>query len=224
MLVRTVSVRSGTETVAPRCTRQQTCRRRPPWIATSDRGTGRVGEPARSALAVRAGKPPVTRPRARRTPTGRALSQPRAAARTRSPALPWRPLDAPHTQLVDNLGNTTSVAGLEPASSGEPHTAGTSLPRPALRHDDSQTCTKRHISTGRIGQMPPTRRQTERRALHSRLLDGSGRTGVRPDSVQAFGGTLASRLPTWTRCGSLSVCVPVVRRVEAWLHRGLPSS
>jgi len=57
-----------------------------------------------------------------------------------------------------------------------------------------------------------------------RLLDDSGRTCVRPDSVQAFGGMLSTRLPTvclvWLSIGLRAV----VRRVEAWLQRGLPSS
>jgi hypothetical protein len=42
----------------------------------------------------------------------------------------------------------------------------------------------------------------------TRLLDDSVRTGVRPDSVQALGGTLSLRLPTPVGCGSISVCVP----------------
>jgi hypothetical protein len=37
----------------------------------------------------------------------------------------------------------------------------------------------------------------------SRLLDDSRRTVVRPDSVQAFGGTLSSRLPT--RCWGVAL-------------------
>jgi hypothetical protein len=58
----------------------------------------------------------------------------------------------------------------------------------------------------------------------SRLLDDSGRTGVRPDSVQVLGGTLFSRLPTqpwvWLSIGLRAAG----HRVEAWLQRGLPSS
>ena len=59
----------------------------------------------------------------------------------------------------------------------------------------------------------------------SRLLDDSGRTGVRPDSVQVLGGMLASRLPTRTfGCGSIPVCVLVGCRGVVWLERGLLGS
>ena len=58
----------------------------------------------------------------------------------------------------------------------------------------------------------------------TRLLDDSGRTGVRPDSVQVIGGPLSMRLPTRLGCGSFSGCVLVDCRVEVWLKRGLPSS
>ena len=56
-----------------------------------------------------------------------------------------------------------------------------------------------------------------------RLLDDSGRTGVRPDSVQAFDGMLSTRLPTriwvWLSIGLRAV----VRRAEAWLQRDCPA-
>ena len=58
----------------------------------------------------------------------------------------------------------------------------------------------------------------------ARLLDDSGRTGVRPDSVQVSGGTLSSRLPTaylvWLAFGLRTAG----HRDGAWLQRGLPSS
>ena len=58
----------------------------------------------------------------------------------------------------------------------------------------------------------------------SRLLDDSGRTGVRPDSVQVSGGMLSLRLPTcvlvWLNFGLRFRRAPR----EAWLQRGLPSS
>jgi len=58
----------------------------------------------------------------------------------------------------------------------------------------------------------------------SGLLDDSGRTGVRPDSVQASGGVLSLRLPTlllvWLFFGLRSRRAPR----EVWLQRGLLSS
>jgi hypothetical protein len=57
-----------------------------------------------------------------------------------------------------------------------------------------------------------------------RLLDDFGRTGVRPDSVQAFDGMLSMRLPTSITVWLSSGLRAVVRRAEAWLQRGLPSS
>ena len=61
-------------------------------------------------------------------------------------------------------------------------------------------------------------------AASTRLLDDSGRTDVRPDSVQAFDGMLASRLPTRCWVWLYSGLRLVVRRAEVWLQRGLPSS
>ena len=62
------------------------------------------------------------------------------------------------------------------------------------------------------------------RSANSRLLDDSGRTGVRPDSVQASGGVLSLRLPTlllvWLFFGLRSRRAPR----EVWLQRGLLSS
>jgi hypothetical protein len=43
---------------------------------------------------------------------------------------------------------------------------------------------------------PVLQRRCPNRGALTRLLDGSVRTGVRPDSVQALGGTLSMRLPT----------------------------
>jgi hypothetical protein len=57
-----------------------------------------------------------------------------------------------------------------------------------------------------------------------RLLDDSLRTGVRPDSVQAFGGMLSLRLPTSLIGVALFRSACRRRRAEAWLQRGLPSS
>jgi hypothetical protein len=73
--------------------------------------------------------------------------------------------------------------------------------------------------------LAPVRRATSGKGLiQSGLLDAFVRTGVWPDSVQAFGGMLSFRLPTavlvWLSFG----LQPVGRRVEAWLQRGLPSS
>ena len=50
------------------------------------------------------------------------------------------------------------------------------------------------VDLRRIGMQPSG--STPESVMHWRLLDDSGRTGVRPDSVQVFGGTLSSRLPT----------------------------
>ena len=58
----------------------------------------------------------------------------------------------------------------------------------------------------------------------TRLLDDSARTGVRPDSVQAFDGMLSLRLPTGIRVWLSIGLRAVVRRAEVWLQRGLPSS
>jgi hypothetical protein len=153
VLARPVSARSETEKVDPGRTRQRTCRRRPLSIATSDRGTVRPGARARSALAAHVGTPSATRRRARRTRTGRGLVPQRAAAQTRLPTLRWRRLVAPRTPRVGRSGSTTSVVGLDPASSVALRTAGTRLRRQALRHDDSQACLERRLSTGRIGQI-----------------------------------------------------------------------
>jgi hypothetical protein len=55
-------------------------------------------------------------------------------------------------------------------------------------------------------------------------LETSPRTGVGPDSVQVFGGTLsfaaAHHLLVWLSTGLR----PAEHRGEAWLKRGLPSS
>ena len=55
-------------------------------------------------------------------------------------------------------------------------------------------------------------------------LETSPRTGVRPDSVQVFGGTLsiaaAHHWLVWLSHGLR----PAEHRGEAWLKRGLPSS
>ena len=55
-------------------------------------------------------------------------------------------------------------------------------------------------------------------------LETSPRAGVRPDSVQVFGGTLsfaaAHHLLVWLSTGLRSA----EHRGEAWLKRGLPSS
>jgi hypothetical protein len=58
----------------------------------------------------------------------------------------------------------------------------------------------------------------------SGYLETSPRIGVRPDSVQVFGGTLslaaAHHLLVWLTFGLRSA----EHRGEAWLKRGLPSS
>jgi hypothetical protein len=58
----------------------------------------------------------------------------------------------------------------------------------------------------------------------SGYLETSPRIGVRPDSVQVFGGTLslaaAHHLLVWLTFGLR----PAEHRGEAWLKRGLPSS
>ena len=58
----------------------------------------------------------------------------------------------------------------------------------------------------------------------SGYLETSPRIGVRPDSVQVFGGTLslaaAHRLLVWLSFGLRTA----EHRGEAWLKRGLPSS
>lgn len=60
---------------------------------------------------------------------------------------------------------------------------------------------------------------------HWCLLDTSGRTGVRPDSVQASGGKLSTRLPTSVNGVALQrFAFPPGTAREAWLQRGLPSS
>ena len=67
-------------------------------------------------------------------------------------------------------------------------------------------------------------RRRTRTHTHRGYLETSPRTGVRPDSVQVFGGTLsiaaAHRLLVWLSTGLR----PAEHRGEAWLKRGLPSS
>jgi hypothetical protein len=61
--------------------------------------------------------------------------------------------------------------------------------------------------------------------VDTRLLDTSGRTGVRPDSVQAPGGKLSKRLPASVIGVALHrFAFPPGTAGEVWLQRGLPSS
>src|SRR5665811_2627717 len=78
-----------------------------------------------------------------------------------------------------------------------------------------------HRCDDRLNSPIPNRTRAH---AHRGYLETSPRIGVRPDSVQVFGGTLsfaaAHRLLVWLSFGLR----PAEHRGEAWLKRGLPSS
>jgi hypothetical protein len=72
--------------------------------------------------------------------------------------------------------------------------------------------------------LPIASKDARGKQVRSRLLETFRRTGVRPDSVQALGGTLSLRLPTRARVWLSFGLRTAGRRGVVWLQRGVPSS